>query len=86
MADVLVCKSNWNGVKSESFNWHNTDQTSTVEITQDGTSAWPFGSPSPISVGPSSKVACTLTDTPGTYTYLSNPCSTLGNPKTVIIT
>ena len=85
MADIPVCHDNWNGVKNENFNWNN-NSSSTVTISQDGNSTWPFGTPSPITVPPHSKVACTLISNPGTYCYNANPCSTLGNPKNVIIT
>jgi hypothetical protein len=84
MADVLVCKDNWNGVKDESFNWHNNTGTA-VSITQNGNATWPFTSASPINVPANSRVACGLIGTSGTYTYDSGPCTTLGNPKTIII-
>ncbi len=86
MADVLVCKDQWNGVKKQDFNWHNNSNTDTVQITQVTGSTWPFSLPSPITVNPSSKVACSLINQAGTYPYNSAPCSTLGNPKNVIIT
>lgn len=85
MADVLVCKDQWNGVKKEQFNWHN-NTPNTVQITQVAGSTWPFTLSSPITVNPNSKVACGLIDQTGTFPYTAAPCSTLGNPKNVIIT
>lgn len=84
MADIPVCKDNWNGVKDENFTWNN-NTGNVVSITQNGNAAWPFQSPSPITVQPHSTQACQLVNTTGTFTYNANPCATLGNPKNVII-
>ena len=94
MANVKVCHGNWNGVKNERFTWINDDPTNDVIISQNGTSTWPFTTPtvSPFSLTVPKKsnrpgtLACQLISTAGTYTYNSGPCPTRGNPKTVIIT
>jgi hypothetical protein len=70
MAEVLVCNSNWNGVKT---------------FTQNGTNPWPFTLSSPFTVNAGSKLDCGLIGQAGTYTYNSGPCPSAGNPKTVII-
>jgi hypothetical protein len=85
MADVLVCKDNWSGVKKENFNWHNPGQTD-VTISKYLNSPWPFTLPSPIPVKAGVKLACGLIDQANTFYYDSGPCPAKGNPKTVIIT
>jgi hypothetical protein len=94
MANVKVCKENWNGVQHASFTWTNDDPQNDVIISQDGTNTWPFTTPTmppyqltvpKKSNGPGT-LNCQLINATGTYTYNSDPCVTLGNPKTVIIT
>jgi hypothetical protein len=85
MAEVLVCNSNWNGVKNETFKWHNPDRSNNVTFTQNGTNPWPFTLSSPFTVNAGSKLDCGLIGQAGTYTYNSGPCPSAGNPKTVII-
>ena len=94
MANVKVCDGQWNGVKNQSFTWTNDDSKSDAIISQDGSNTWPFTTPTspPYTLtvpkkttGPGT-LACALISTAGTYSYNSNPCSMLGNPKTVIIT
>jgi hypothetical protein len=93
MANVKVCEDQWNGVKKEKFTWIN-DIDEDVLICQDGTSTWPFTTPTAPpycltvpkkSVG--GKLPCQLKDLPPKhYTYNAGPCPSKGNPKTVIIT
>jgi hypothetical protein len=95
MANVKVCEGQWNGVKNESFTWTNDDTTNDAIISQDGTTTWPFTTPTvspytltvPKKTTSPGKLPCQLKDlAPGSYTYNSGPCPTEGNPKTVIIT
>jgi hypothetical protein len=84
MAEIPVCRDNWNGVKDENFTWNN-NTGSTVTISQNGNATWPFVPSSPITITAHAKLDCQLINSAGTYTYNANPCSTLGNPKNVII-
>ena len=85
MPDIKVCTANWTAVHGSTFKWHNVSQQDAASVTQITGSNWPFTSPSPINLNPGEKLDCGLIQAPGTYQYNSNPCSTLGNPKTVII-
>ena len=93
MANVKVCAGQWNGVKNESFTWINDDTQNDVFISQDGTKTWPFTTPTsppytltvPKKVTSPGTLACQLIGTANTYSYNSGPCTTRGNPKTVII-
>ncbi len=94
MANVKVCKDNWDGVQHENFTWTNDDTLNDVVISQNGTSTWPFTTPTappytltvPKKSGSPGTLACQLINSSGTFTYNAGPCTTLGNPKTVIIT
>ena len=84
MAEVGVCKDNWNGVKNEQFTWNNSTGNN-VTFTQDGNNPWPFTLASGFTVNAHSKLDCGLVGVAGRYCYNSNPCPSLGNPKTVVI-
>jgi hypothetical protein len=94
MANVKVCDGNWNGVKGQYFTWVNDDDENDAIISQAGSNPWPFTTPSskpytltvPMKTTSPGTLDCQLIDQPDTYYYDSNPCDTLGNPKTVIIT
>jgi len=94
MANVKACAGQWNGVKKQSFTWTNDDTLNDVIISQDGTTTWPFTTPTsppytltvPKKTTSPGTLGCELINSSGRYTYNSNPCTMLGNPKTVIIT
>jgi hypothetical protein len=85
MAEIPVCKDNWNGVKDENFTWNN-NTGSIVTISQNGNATWPFQTTTnSITIQPHTKQACQLISSTGPFTYNANPCTTEGNPKNVII-
>jgi hypothetical protein len=84
MREIPVCTDSWNGKHGEVFIWHNPDSTTEVTISEVA-SPWPFTLPSPIQIPAGAKRQCGLGSTPGRCHYNSSPCTTKGNPKTVII-
>lgn len=84
MAEVGVCKDNWNGVKNEQFTWNNSTGQN-VTFTQDGNNTWPFTLQPGFTVPAKSKLNCGLIGVANTYQYNSGPCTSEGNPKTVVI-
>jgi hypothetical protein len=83
MQGIPVCTDEWNGKRKETFEWI-PDPKNDVTITQVG-SSWPFTLPSGFTVYAGQKLQCGLVDKPNRYNYAANPCKTLGNPKTVVI-
>ncbi len=88
LANIDVCSgSGWSNSPSAWFNWVNVT-SATVTVSQNGSNTFPFVVPAgsnSVAVNPGTQ-SCQLIGTPGTYTYTSGPCPSLGNPKTVIIT
>src|SRR6516225_9901544 len=86
--NVNVCATTqWTAPAGTMFIWDNTTGGN-VTVSQSGNSTFPFvATPGQNSIViPPGLHSGQLISTKGTFPYNSDPCSGLGNPKTVVIT